>query len=115
MRNTKEGEAMNYHKTHTTEVLDQVLLERIRQQAKWPDQDPPDGTGDPCFQLAATEAKKQCDFAFAHDRGSWRVILDEEVKEAFAETDYPCLRAELIQVAAVAVAWVEAIDRRVRS
>jgi hypothetical protein len=34
------------------------------------------------------------------------------VAEALAEDDPTLLRAELIQVAAVAVAWVEAIDRR---
>ena len=36
----------------------------------------------------------------------------EEVAEAFAEADVRRLRAELVQCAAVAVKWVEAIDRR---
>jgi hypothetical protein len=42
----------------------------------------------------------------------WLHILREEVAEAFAESDPAKLRAELVQVAAVAVNWVEAIDRR---
>jgi hypothetical protein len=43
---------------------------------------------------------------------TWRDILLEEVYEAFAETDSDRLREELIQVAAVALSWVDAIDRR---
>jgi hypothetical protein len=43
---------------------------------------------------------------------SWDGILLEEVFEALAETDPVKIRAELIQVAAVAVAAIEAIDRR---
>jgi hypothetical protein len=40
------------------------------------------------------------------------LILREEVYEAFAEEDPAALRTELIQVAAVAATWVDAIDRR---
>lgn len=39
-------------------------------------------------------------------------ILDAEVCEAFDESDSKKLRANLVQVAAVAVNWIEAIDRR---
>lgn len=41
---------------------------------------------------------------------SWGRILQEEVIEAFAAEDTAQLRAELVQVAAVAQAWIEAID-----
>lgn len=54
-------------------------------------------------------------FAFENSRRSgpcWRTILAEEVYEAFAETDPARLRHELVQVAAVAAAWVEDIDSR---
>lgn len=47
-----------------------------------------------------------------HIHTAWDGILLEEVYEALAESDPAKLRAELIQVAAVAVAWVQAIDRR---
>ena len=40
------------------------------------------------------------------------LALIEEVAEAVASTDVVVLREKLINVAAVAVAWVEAIDRR---
>lgn len=43
---------------------------------------------------------------------TWRQIHLEELAEAFAESDLGRLRAELIQGAAVAVAWVESIDRQ---
>ncbi|PRY56469.1 hypothetical protein [Glycomyces artemisiae] len=43
---------------------------------------------------------------------AWDGILLEEVYEALAEKDPEAQRAELVQVAAVAATWVEAIDRR---
>ena len=50
------------------------------------------------------------------ERGSlaWDGILLEEVYEAFAEEDPIKLRSELVQVAAVAVQWIAAIDRRIQ-
>lgn len=42
---------------------------------------------------------------------TWATILLEEVAEALLEEDRALIRAELVQVAAVAVKWVEAIDR----
>lgn len=43
---------------------------------------------------------------------TWLLIALEEVFEALAESDPAKLRAELVQSAAVHVAWIEAIDRR---
>lgn len=54
-----------------------------------------------------------CDNQFKIGEGSWRLILKEEVSEALAEKDLDKLRTELIQVAAVAVSWVEDIDKRI--
>jgi hypothetical protein len=62
--------------------------------------------------VAAAQAKSHCEQAFKEGKGTWLDILTEEVAEAFAETDTKALRAELVQVAAVALAWVEAIDCR---
>jgi hypothetical protein len=42
---------------------------------------------------------------------TWAHILTEEFYEALAEADPEKLREELVQVAAVAVAWVECLDR----
>lgn len=97
----------------TDRVLQEVLAERIRQDAKWGEQNHPDGTGvSPEQPKLADQARAMCQQAFAEGRGDWAHILFEEVREALAESDPAKLRAELLQVAAVAVAWVEAIDRR---
>lgn len=94
-------------------VLAEVAEERDRQDEKWGQQDHPDGTSNSAERVAlAYKAKALCDDAASKGRPTWNFILTEEVFEAFAETDPTKLRAELIQVAAVAVSWIEAIDRR---
>lgn len=90
----------------------EMLRERVRQDAKWGEQNHPDGTGRRCDQVSAHAQREACERAFREGWGSWSSILRAEVAEAFAESDPTLLRAELIQVAAVAVAWAEAIDRR---
>jgi hypothetical protein len=95
----------------TPAVLGEVLQERIDQAAKWGEQNHPDGTGG-LYEAAAETARARCD---AHARAgsvTWAHIFREEAYEALAESDEARLREELVQVAAVAVAWVEAIDRR---
>lgn len=92
-------------------VLGEVLNERARQDAKWGQQNHADGTGAPWWH-AADKARRICEGRFADGEGTWHDILREEYAEAMAEDDPSRLRAELVQVAAVAVAWVEAIDRR---
>lgn len=95
----------------TAHVVDEVAEERVAQFAKWGEQNHEDGTGvDWAFH--ADMAKFECDKASLDGEGNWVHILLEEVYEALAEDDPAKLRAELVQVAAVAVAWVEAIDRR---
>lgn len=78
----------------TRDVLLEVLEERRRQEKKWGQQN--------------------------HGAGYWALVLGEEVGEACksaldnftGETeDAQTVRRELIQVAAVAVNWIEAIDR----
>lgn len=93
-------------------VLADVNRERVAQDGKWGEQNHRDGTGGAQDQTVAALARQTCDDAFAAGVGSWALILTEEYAEALAESDPAKLRAELIQVAAVAVAWVEAIDRR---
>lgn len=97
-------------------VLELVRWERYAQVAKWGDDltnDHPDGTGLFSDRQYAREAQEFTDWlAQVPGRVTWRAILHEEVREAFAESDPDKLRAELLQVAAVAVKWVESIDRR---
>jgi hypothetical protein len=98
----------------STEVLEQVSHERVRQGAVWGEQNHPNGTGVPSMQAAAERSRLVCDSNFRRGKGSWADILREEFHEALAESDPQQLRAELVQVAAVAVAWIESIDRSAR-
>lgn len=93
-------------------VLYEVGHERLKQHVKWGEQNWPDGTGGSTFQFAAKDFRSACQFAFEETgTGTYRHILLEEVYEAMAESDPEKLKTELIQVAAVAVAWVEKLLR----
>jgi len=92
-------------------VLTDVIAERNHQDQKWGRQDHPDGTARPSDREAAALMKAKCRLN-SPEEDNWRDILEEEVYEVFAESDPAAVRHELIQVAATAVAWVEAIDRR---
>lgn len=95
-------------------ILEEVSHERARQDAKWGQQDHPNGTGVPSMQAAAERSRRVCEQNFYNGSGTWADILREEFHEALAEGEPANLRTELIQVAAVAVAWVEKIDRDAR-
>ncbi len=92
-------------------VLDEVRDERFRQHAKWGEQNFPDGTCETHIPFML-KAKQAAEKAFDAGKLTFRHLLAEEAMEAFCEEDPAKLRAELIQVAAVAVQWIEAIDRR---
>lgn len=93
-------------------IFADIALERLAQDLKWGPQRGLDfGTGRPGDREMAAAAKARCDAM--EGAGNWRDILDEEVCEAFAETDPARVREELVQVAAVCAAWIEDIDRRV--
>lgn len=105
-------------------AVDAVAAERRRQDAKWGEQNHPDGTGpyeEPVAQIlgdyikaerAADLAKGATDLAAERGDVTWADILLEEVFEALAEKDPLRLRGELVQVSAVAQQWVESIDRQ---
>jgi len=125
--NRQVDEFLNYVNGPTAKALAEVGLERARQHNLWGDQtDVPDGTG-PCAlwygsnyfpygdDIARKTAKKAigyCQWAAKAGVVTWLDILIEEVSEALAEDDPQKLRTELVQVAAVAVQWIEAIDTR---
>jgi hypothetical protein len=110
-----------------SEVLDNVEFELLRQIHKWGVQNHPDHTG-AGWNLAGYNARPDTNDAEAMaelfkqindkhvTRGtlSWSVILQEEMYEALAESDPDALATELVQVAAVAVAWVRDIRMRQR-
>lgn len=96
----------------TASVMAEVARERQAQDVKWGEQNHPDGTGQYPEVIEADVARMATENAADGGYLDWLHILREEVAEAFAETDPVRLRGELLRVAAVAVAWVEAIDRR---
>lgn len=97
--------------TKTTEVCAEVEMERAHQDAKWGQQNYPDGTA-PSWGKSRDGARRVTALGAELGQSRWLYILQEEVLGAFAETDPARLRAELVQVAAVAVSWIECIDRR---
>jgi len=114
-------------------VAADVRAERARQNEKWGQQNHPDGTGpltaplldmlmridqsrSDDYRTAACElaaaATRSTDEAAVTGNVTWLDITLEEFVEATAESDPTKLRTELIQLAAVAQQWAEAIDRR---
>ena len=96
----------------TQPVLADVASERRRQDDLWGEQNHPDGTGRAAQVAAAEVARAITDRSAEAGTLTWAEILTEETTEALAETDPAKLRRELVQVAAVAAAWIEALDRR---
>lgn len=91
-------------------VTRQLCHELRRAQKKLPDQHLPNGTGKRWDANQAGLAREKCKLASASGQLTWRDVLTEDYFEALAETDPAKLRAELIQVAAVALRWVQDID-----
>jgi hypothetical protein len=108
-------------------VVTDVADERVRQHEKWGEQNYPDvhpltvHTTNDGERMAgfyeiptAARAKFLCQNA---NPDTWAAVLVEEVAEAVEAATIGTtaeLRTELVQVAAVAVNWVQAIDRRER-
>lgn len=102
--------------SETERVLKEVLKERQRQLEKWGRQTHPDHVGP---ELRLVGAKKNWEttallknFNDTYHNPYWSLILAEEFYEAVESEDLEDLRRELIEVAAVAVAWVEDLDTR---
>lgn len=105
--------------TATALAVFAAIRERIAQDAKWGESNHPDlpaGVKHPCafFGIPTADAARLfCETAFRTGTGSNAHILLEEVSEAIEAAHNPVhLRAELVQVAAVALKWIEQIDRR---
>lgn len=100
------------------EVYCEVALERRRQDRQWGEQNHPlvPGRVQPAYhrarhQISADDWKARNSMRVELGGLAWDGILLEEVHEAFAEGDPKKVRAEMVQVAAVAIAIIEAIDR----
>lgn len=96
-------------------IMAEIAAERDRQIAKWGDGMPRGGFGWTSLtdRNRMLEAKRACEDRSKRGCCTLRDVLEEEVAEVFAEQPGSQLqRAELLQVAAVCVKWVEAIDAR---
>lgn len=93
-------------------ILETVIEERDRAMAKWGVQSHPDGTGGKAAEALRDAAREDTDEAAAAGTVTWKKILLEEVREAFAETDIDALDAELMQVMQVCCVWREDLARR---
>src|ERR1019366_8181525 len=83
-------------------IFDEIAVELAKAQAKFPDQHLPNGTSADIWGGDEISAKAVTDSKHKHGGLTWQHILYEEVCEAFAEENPVKLRAELIQVAAMA-------------
>src|ERR1019366_2243930 len=100
----------------TPGFFNEIHEERAAQLRKWGVQHWPDGTATSHYDKEmADEAKRVTDEAMVRGSVTWRDILAEEILEVFAEHEWPKIRKELVQAAAVICAWVEDGDRRAAS
>lgn len=94
-------------------IYTEISAERDRQDAKFGEQNHPDGIDtDETSVMIADQWRDMVNHRLAAGTVSWTDILFEEAHEATVEADPAKLRAEVVQIAAVAVAWLECIDRR---
>lgn len=105
-------------------ALSAITRERARQDAKWGEQNHPDGTGaltTPMRDIAAFDwavhlaagATGATDLAATRgDLTYWKILREEVFEAAAEEPGTDALVTELVQVAAVATAWLGAISRR---
>lgn len=97
---------------YTAKVLAEIAAERALQDSRFGEQNHKDGTS-PVFGATAESYKSLYTVETeAFGAPTWATVLLEETYEAVTETDPVLLREELIQVAAVATVWIEALDRR---
>ena len=103
-------------------VCDEVVAERVAQHHKWGQQNHPSTakhyheslTPDQLCEyygiLTEAAAKWQCQNPDKEVGDTWAAIAIEELSEAVSATPDK-RREELVQLAAVVVAWIESIDR----
>lgn len=112
----------------TTEVLREVRDERAHQFSRYgSNSDLEDGTGPeepwlgqeldsngllPARHIEQCFRQDYTDHEGATGLPTWMHLVREEVAEAFMENDLQHLRQELLQVAALAVSWIEKLDAR---
>jgi hypothetical protein len=93
-------------------ALHSLVVERVRQEKIHPGEPRIDGTGGALAEELCRVVQRWSDDLDGKPENSFAVVLVEEVLEALAETELEPLRLEVKQVGAVAVRWLEDLDRR---
>lgn len=91
------------------EIIQDIIVERARQDERFGLQRHPDGTSG-CLRIDADKARTACDILTSIGAVTWRHILTEEFFEAMSETDPIRLREELLQCVAVCCCWLADIS-----
>lgn len=86
------------------ELIDAVFTEHKRQLEKYP-QNYPNGTGSPEFSGVCNMVRDIVTARTELREVTWAEVFFEEALEVLAETEAEKLKAELVQVATVALAW----------
>jgi hypothetical protein len=97
-------------------IFTEILKERINQDKKWGEQNHPMVRTKKIIKSLKNEAgifKNQNNTDSKNGKCSWYNIFMEEFLEAFSETTPEKQREEMIQVAAVAIAIIECLDRKI--
>ena len=100
-------------------IYEEIEAECARQDVKWGEQNHPMVYKDHFtfphdYVHHAKGERDYCDARFKEGTGSWELILNEEVAEAYEQAalgNDSKLREELIQVAAVVVAMIDCLER----
>ena len=99
-------------------IFEEIRAERRRQDEKWGKQNHPmlgkSRYMDEVFPGVdnLTELLRDYRARCSTNKYGWYDVLQEEICEAFSETDLEKQREKMVQVAAVAVAIIECLDRR---
>lgn len=100
--------------TEAVDALEQIVVDVVaeceRQNIRWGGQQRhPNGTSVK-FKPLADAARNNCRTATENGVSTWMHLMREGVWDTLSETDRVKLRAKLIGVVAVGMAWIEHLD-----
>lgn len=93
-------------------VLGDVWAEQVRQIVKFGEQRREDGADPMTYGPIAARSRENFQNAEANGGATWHLALNGPFFESVSRTDPAALRASLVDLAAVACAWIEDIDSR---
>lgn len=109
LRLVKSGHLMD---AQQAAIIREILAESQRTMEKHGEHTHlPNGTGQQYVEKAII-ARARCNIRMQNGTATWSDILCEEFWESLSESDPAKLKAELIQVASVAMRWIETLNER---